>query len=57
MNPSTLGGVAARHILGAAGGALVAKGWIAASMVEPLTGAVMLIGTVIWSILQKRRAE
>lgn len=51
-----LAGVA-RHFLTTVGGALVAKGVIGATMVEPLIGAVITIGGVIWSIVQKKKAE
>lgn len=44
-----------RHFLTAVGGSLVTKGIIAASMVEPLTGAVLLIGGVVASYAQKKR--
>jgi len=43
-----------RQILTVAGTALVAKGYIEASDVEPLIGALLTIGSVIWSIADKR---
>jgi hypothetical protein len=43
-----------RQILTVAGTALVAKGFVQASEVEPLVGAVLTIGSVIWSVADKR---
>jgi hypothetical protein len=44
-----------RQILTAAGTALVAKGYVEASEVEPLIGALLTIGSVAWSVADKRR--
>ena len=44
-----------RQVLTVAGTALVAKGYGQASDVEPLIGALMTIGSVIWSVADKRR--
>ena len=38
-----------------AGTALVAKGYFHASDVEPVIGALLTIGSVIWSVRDKRR--
>ena len=43
-----------RQILTVAGTALVAKGYVQASEVEPLIGAMLTIGSVIWSVADKR---
>lgn len=43
-----------RQILTVAGTALVAKGYVEASDVEPVIGALLTIGSVIWSIADKR---
>ena len=43
-----------RQILTIAGTALVAKGYVQASEVEPLIGALLTIGSVIWSVADKR---
>ena len=43
-----------RQILTIAGTALVAKGLIHASDVEPVIGALLTIGSVIWSVADKR---
>jgi hypothetical protein len=43
-----------RQILTVAGTALVAKGFVQASDVEPVVGAVLTIGSVIWSVADKR---
>ena len=43
-----------RQILTVAGTALVAKGFVQASEVEPVVGAVLTIGSLIWSVADKR---
>ena len=43
-----------RQILTVAGTALVAKGFVQASEVEPVVGAMLTIGSVIWSVADKR---
>jgi hypothetical protein len=43
-----------RQVLTVAGTALVAKGYVEASQVEPLIGAVLTIGSVVWSVVDKR---
>lgn len=43
-----------RQILTVAGTALVAKGYVQASEAEPLIGALLTIGSVIWSVADKR---
>ena len=43
-----------RLILTVAGTALVAKGYAQASDVEPVIGAVLTVGSVIWSVADKR---
>ena len=43
-----------RQILTVAGTALVAKGLVEASNVEPMIGAPLTIGSVIWSVTDKR---
>jgi hypothetical protein len=42
-----------RQILTVAGTALVAKGYVEASDVEPVVGALLTIGSVIWSVADK----
>lgn len=44
----------ARQVLTVAGTALVAKGFIQASDVEPVIGALLTIGSVVWSVVDKR---
>lgn len=34
--------------------ALVARGYVQASDVEPVIGALMTIGSVVWSVMDKR---
>ena len=43
-----------RQILTIAGTALVAKGLVLASDLEPLIGALLTIGSVAWSVADKR---
>jgi hypothetical protein len=49
-------GLLARHLLTTLGGIAVAKGFIDASQLEPVAGALLIIGGVVWSIVQKQRA-
>ena len=43
-----------RQIQTVAGTALVAKGFVQASELEAVVGAVLTIGSVIWSVTNKR---
>ena len=43
-----------RQILTVAGTALFAKGLVQAADIEPVIGALMTIGSVIWSVADKR---
>ena len=43
-----------RQLLTVAGTALVARGYAQASDMEPLIGALLTIGSVIWSVADKR---
>ena len=52
LKPATL--ALLRQILTVAGTALVAKGYVEASDVEPVIGALLTIGSVIWSVADKR---
>ena len=42
------------QILTVAGTALVARGFVQASDVEPVIGALLTIGSVVWSVADKR---
>lgn len=44
-----------RQILTVAGTALVAKGYVQTSEIEPVIGALLTIGSAIWSVADKRR--
>ena len=44
-----------RQILTVVGTTLVAKGYVQASNIEPVIGALLTIGPVIWSVADKRR--
>ena len=43
-----------RQILTIAGTALVANGYVQASDLEPVIGALLTIGSAIWSVADKR---
>ncbi|UOA28663.1 hypothetical protein DSM107133_03413 [Pseudosulfitobacter sp. DSM 107133] len=43
-----------RQILTVAGTALVAKGYAQESEIEPVIGALLTIGSVVWSVTDKR---
>jgi hypothetical protein len=43
-----------RQILTVVGTVLVAKGHINASDIEPVIGALLTIGSVVWSVADKR---
>ena len=43
-----------RQILTVAGTALVARGFVQASDLEPVIGALLTIGSVAWSVADKR---
>lgn len=44
-----------RHVLTAAGGALVAKGVLGEGELEMVVGAIIAIAGVVWSALAKKR--
>ena len=43
-----------RQILTVAGTALVAKGYVQASDIEPVIGVLLTIGSVVWSVADKK---
>jgi positive regulator of sigma E activity len=43
-----------RQVLTFAGTALVAMGYVQASDIEPVIGALLTIGSVVWSVADKR---
>ena len=46
-----------RHVFTTIGGALSAKGIIAGSWVEPLTGAIIVFIGFAWSIYEKKQRK
>ena len=56
MDSKLIIGAFARHMLTTLGGVLVSKGLLESSQVEPLAGALFVIGGVVWSLIQKKRA-
>lgn len=52
MKPAILALI--RQVLTVAGTALVAKGYVQVSDVEPVIVALLTIGSVIWSVADKR---
>lgn len=55
MNEKVLGALV-RHVLTIAAGALVSKGILESSTVEPLVGGLMAVIGVGWSVFQKVKA-
>lgn len=50
-------GAFVRQLLTIIGTWAVSKGWVDGGMVEQLVGAVAIIGSFIWSFVQKRQAQ
>ena len=46
-----------RHTLTFAAGFLVTKGYLDASVVEPVISAVLTLGTLIWSNVEKTQID
>jgi hypothetical protein len=46
-----------RHALTAVGAWAVSKGWVDGAMMEQLVGAVLVFGSFIWSLVQKKSAQ
>lgn len=55
MDSSMIGGIV-RTVLAAAGGILVTKGYVDDATLQGLIGAIITIGTGVWSIVQKKSA-
>ena len=55
MSAAEIGGIV-RTILAAAGGIAVGKGWVDNETMLGMVGAIVTLGTGIWSIVQKRSA-
>lgn len=53
---SVLNGIV-RHILTAAGGALVTRGYVGEAQLELAVGAVITLAGVIWSAIAKRKSK
>ena len=45
----------ARHVLTFVGGLMVTQGYVDTSTVETAVGALVTIGGVVWSVLDKKR--
>jgi hypothetical protein len=43
-----------RQVLTVVGTVLVAKGYVQATDIEPVIGALLTIGSVVWSVADKR---
>lgn len=56
MDTTIIGGIV-RAVLAAAGGTLVAHGYIGQTELEALVGALVVVGTGVWSVYQKVRAK
>jgi hypothetical protein len=46
----------ARHLLTTLGGILVARGVVDAGMLEAAVGAVVTLGGIAWSVMDKKKA-
>lgn len=44
-----------RHLAGAAGAILASYGWVEASQTEAVTGAILTLAMVGWSIIDKKK--
>lgn len=55
MNAAEVGGIV-RTVLAALGGLAVGKGWIDNETMIAMVGAIVTIGTGVWSVFQKRSA-
>lgn len=56
MDWTTIGGLAARHLLTAAGTWLITRGFLPAESADQFVGGGMILVGVLWSIIQKWRA-
>lgn len=55
MDSSVVGGIV-RTILASVGGVLATKGYIDDATLQACIGAIITLGTGIWSVVQKKRA-
>ena len=55
MDSSLIGGII-RTVLAAAGGILVTKGYVDDATLQGLIGALITLGTGVWSVVQKKSA-
>ena len=46
-----------RHVLTAAGGALVTKGLLAQTELEMAVGSIITLAGIVWSAIAKRKAK
>ena len=46
-----------RHVLTAAGGALVTKGMLAQNELEMAVGSIITLAGIVWSAIAKRKAK
>jgi len=53
MDSSVVGGIV-RTILASVGGVLVAKGYVDDATLQACIGALITLGTGIWSVVQKK---
>lgn len=56
MDSSVIGGII-RTVLAAAGGILVTKGYVDDATLQALIGAIITLGTGIWSVIAKKKAN
>lgn len=56
MDSAVIGGIV-RTILATFGGILVSKGVLDDGTLQAIIGGVITVGTGVWSVIQKRKAE
>lgn len=56
MDSTVIGGII-RTVLAAAGGVLVTKGYVDDATLQALIGALITLGTGVWSIIAKKNAQ
>lgn len=56
MDSAVIGGIV-RTILASVGGVLVTKGYVDDATLQACIGAVITLGTGIWSVVQKKKTK
>lgn len=56
MDSSVIGGIV-RTVLASVGGVLVAKGYVDDATLQACIGALITLGTGVWSVVQKKKTK